>query len=140
MHFQIGNSRLRSIAISNRGLQSALGVRIIQCGEKLALFGVIALVEKDAGDTPGDLGGNRRAPARGDVAAGIEQGFRLRAAGGRAAATSTAGIWLRKANMPPAPRTSTPKDAAKIRQNFPPEPLARAESAILSEDKSAGAI
>jgi hypothetical protein len=44
---------------------------------------------------------------------------------------------LRKAKTPPVSTTSTPRDAAKMRQNFPPEPPDRAESSIFNDDRSA---
>ncbi len=74
LHLVIRNLRSRGIAVRDGGIERALHVGIIQRREDLALFHVHAFVEEDARDAPGNFCCHRRATARGDVAAGIQQG------------------------------------------------------------------
>src|SRR5262249_31752506 len=58
------------------------GVGIVEGGEELALLDASALVEKHTGNAAGNFRSDGSAAARGDIAAGIEQGFATTGAGG----------------------------------------------------------
>ncbi len=82
LDFEIRDSSLRGVAVRFRGIQGAFVVGIIERSKELALFDARAFVKENAGDAPGDFGGDGGAAARRDIPAGIQRsqgtsGFRL---------------------------------------------------------------
>src|SRR2546427_398474 len=73
LHFIVGNGSFGGVAVGFGRIERPLDVRIIQCGEQLALGHPRAFIEENPGDAAGNLGGDGGAAAGGDVAAGIQQ-------------------------------------------------------------------
>src|ERR1700730_2177591 len=75
LHLVIKNGGFGRFVVGLGGFERLANIGVVECGEKLALGYVRALVEENARDTAGDFRGDGGAAARGDVTAGVEQSF-----------------------------------------------------------------